>query len=60
MLKNLDKSNIVRFIESFRLKDNRPALAFEMLDMTLEDYICNQRNLTPLDLYEVRSVVEQV
>ncbi len=60
MWKKLDKWNIVRFIDSFTLRDNRAALAFEMLDITLRDFIFHERDFTPLDLHEVRSVVQQV
>ncbi|GAA6221704.1 homeodomain-interacting protein kinase 2-like isoform X1 [Lates japonicus] len=60
MWKNLDKCNIVRFIDSFTLRDNRAALAFEMLDVTVKDYIIHQRNFNPLELHEVRSIVQQM
>ncbi|XP_026209100.1 homeodomain-interacting protein kinase 2-like isoform X2 [Anabas testudineus] len=60
MWHNLDKCNIVKFIDSFTLKDNRPALTFEMLDMTLKDYICDLRHFSPLDLHDVRSVIQQM
>ena len=58
--KNLDECNIVRFIDSFLLRDNRCALVFEMLDMTLRDFLFYQRDFIPLYLHEVRSVVQQV
>ncbi|XP_067435096.1 homeodomain-interacting protein kinase 1-like isoform X2 [Thunnus thynnus] len=58
--KNLDECNIVRFIDSFLLRDNRCALVFEMLDMTLRDFLFYQRDFIPLYLHEVRSVVQQM
>ncbi|KAL7406391.1 hypothetical protein ABVT39_019123 [Epinephelus coioides] len=42
-----EECNIVKFIDSFRLMNNGVALAFEMLDMTLMDYIAVHRNFTP-------------
>ncbi|KAL7388433.1 hypothetical protein ABVT39_013816 [Epinephelus coioides] len=59
-LENLHKQNIVRFIESFTLRNNRTALAFESLDVTLCHYISFQRSYAPLDLHDVRSVVQQL
>ncbi|XP_019129078.2 homeodomain-interacting protein kinase 3-like [Larimichthys crocea] len=60
MWKKLDKSNIVRFIDSFTLMDKRPALVFEMLDVTLKDYFYDQRNFKPLHLHEIRSIMQQL
>lgn len=60
MWKKLDKSTIVRFIDSFTLVDKRPALVFEMLDVTLKDYFYDQRNFKPLHLHEIRSIMQQV
>ncbi|XP_049447254.1 homeodomain-interacting protein kinase 2-like [Epinephelus fuscoguttatus] len=56
----LEEFNIVKFIDSFRLTNNRVALAFEMLDMTLKDYIVDHRNFTPMELCDIRSVVQQL
>ncbi|KAL7378125.1 hypothetical protein ABVT39_008887 [Epinephelus coioides] len=58
--KKLEECNIVKFIDSFRLKNNRVALAFETLDMTLMDYITVHRNFTPMELCDIRSVVQQL
>ncbi|XP_051265093.1 homeodomain-interacting protein kinase 2-like [Dicentrarchus labrax] len=59
MEKNLDKCNIVRFIDLLKLEDERTGLAFELLDENLSNLFF-QRNFTPLDLHEVRSVVQQM
>ena len=58
--KNLDNSNIIRFIDSFMLRDKRLALVFEMMEVTLKDFLVEQRNLTPLYFNEVRSIIQQV
>ncbi|KAL7378482.1 hypothetical protein ABVT39_014504 [Epinephelus coioides] len=58
--KKLEECNIVKFIDSFRLKNNRVALAFETLDMTLMDYVTVHRNFTPMELCDIRSVVQQL
>ncbi|XP_049417475.1 homeodomain-interacting protein kinase 1-like [Epinephelus fuscoguttatus] len=55
--KNLDKCNIVRFIEPVTLSDNRTALVYESLDVTLQDYISTNARL---NAHEVRSVVQQL
>ncbi|KAL7377955.1 hypothetical protein ABVT39_006608 [Epinephelus coioides] len=55
--KNLDKCNIVRFIEPVILSDNRTALVYESLDVTLRDYISTNARL---NVHEVRSVVQQL
>ncbi|KAL7406317.1 hypothetical protein ABVT39_017685 [Epinephelus coioides] len=55
--KNLDKCNIVRFIEPVTLPDNRTALVCESLDVTLHDYINTN---TRLNAHEVRGVVQQL
>lgn len=56
----LEEFNIVKFIDAFRLTNDGVALAFEMLDMTLKDYIADHRNFTPMELCDIRSVVQQV
>ncbi|XP_040887771.1 homeodomain-interacting protein kinase 2-like [Toxotes jaculatrix] len=55
--KKLDRFNIVRFIESFRTTDNKTALAFEMLDLTLGNYFSHHSHF-PLD--KVRNIVQQM
>lgn len=57
---NLDNDNIVRFIDSFKLGDKKLALVFEMMEMTLRDFLMDQRNFTPLCFDEVRAIIEQV
>ncbi|KAL7396582.1 hypothetical protein ABVT39_008200 [Epinephelus coioides] len=54
---NLDKWNIVRFIGPITLTDNRTALAYESLDVTLNHYINTN---TGLNVRDVRSVVQQL
>ena len=49
MWKDLDKCNTVRFIDSFTMSNNSPALAFKVLDVTLKDYLFQQWSFTPLD-----------
>ncbi|KAL7389299.1 hypothetical protein ABVT39_001240 [Epinephelus coioides] len=56
----LEEFNIVKFIDAFRLTNDGVALAFEMLDMTLKDYIADHRNFTPMELCDIRSVVQQL
>ncbi|KAL7398285.1 hypothetical protein ABVT39_007225 [Epinephelus coioides] len=56
---NLDTCNIVRFIEPVTLLDNRTALAYESLDVTLSDYV-NATACTGLNAHEVRSIVQQL
>ncbi|XP_053179910.1 homeodomain-interacting protein kinase 1-like [Scomber japonicus] len=56
---NLDNDNIVRFIDSFKLGDKKLALVFEMMEMTLRDFLMDQRNFTPLCFDEVRAIIEQ-
>ncbi|XP_040911065.1 homeodomain-interacting protein kinase 1-like [Toxotes jaculatrix] len=55
--KKLDRFNIVRFIESFQTKENKTALAFEKLDLTLVEYLSYNRNFP---LHDVRNVVQQM
>ncbi|XP_042368583.1 homeodomain-interacting protein kinase 2-like [Plectropomus leopardus] len=58
--KEMDKCNIITFIESITLKNNKTALVFEILDTTLYNYFVLQRDFTPLNLQDVRSVVQQL
>ncbi|CAK6970406.1 homeodomain-interacting protein kinase 1-like [Scomber scombrus] len=55
----LDNGNIVRLIDSFKLRDKRLALVFEMMEMTLRDFLMDQRNFTPLYFDEVRAIIQQ-
>uniref|UniRef100_A0A671WWE8 Protein kinase domain-containing protein n=1 Tax=Sparus aurata TaxID=8175 RepID=A0A671WWE8_SPAAU len=52
------KNNIVRFMESFRVK-NLSCLSFEMLDRSLSD-LMSERRLMPLSLNEIRPVIHQL
>ncbi|CAK6965268.1 homeodomain-interacting protein kinase 1-like [Scomber scombrus] len=58
--KKLHDSNIIRFIDSFKLRDKRRALVFEVMEMTLKDFLMEQRDYTPLYLQEVRSIIQQL
>ncbi|XP_070710410.1 uncharacterized protein [Pempheris klunzingeri] len=60
MWNNLDKCNIVRFNDSFTLWDLRTCLVFEMLDVSLRDCVLHQGKYNPLDLHDVRSVIQQM
>uniref|UniRef100_A0A671WWE3 Protein kinase domain-containing protein n=1 Tax=Sparus aurata TaxID=8175 RepID=A0A671WWE3_SPAAU len=53
-----EKNNIVRFMESFRVK-NLSCLSFEMLDRSLSD-LMSERRLMPLSLNEIRPVIHQL
>lgn len=53
-------SNIIRFIEFFQLNDERRALVFEMMEVTLRDFFLKERNAMPLCFKEVRSIIQQV
>ncbi|CAJ1055440.1 homeodomain-interacting protein kinase 2-like isoform X2 [Xyrichtys novacula] len=62
MTNNLDKKNIVKFIEMFPLQNNKRALVFEMLDQTLQDHLrmTYRCTSTPPDLASIRSIIHQM
>ena len=54
---DLDQVNIVKFHEGFRLPRGRPCLVFELLDISLWDYIKSRKHL---ELRDIRPVIQQV
>ncbi|XP_044067032.1 homeodomain-interacting protein kinase 1-like isoform X2 [Siniperca chuatsi] len=57
MSQGLDEHNIVRFHESFET-DEGNALVFEILDMSLHDYMINR--MAPAPLEGIRTVIQQL
>ena len=57
---DLDQYNIIQFIETFTLTDHRIALVCEKLDASLFDYITDRRDYIPMELHEIRRVIQQV
>ncbi|KAL7387972.1 hypothetical protein ABVT39_004673 [Epinephelus coioides] len=54
----LDQHNIVKFFDWFDTSYGR-ALVFEMLDISLEDYI-RQTNCAPMRLSDIRAIIQQL
>lgn len=57
MENNLDESNIIKFEDSVCEK-SRTSLIFEILDISLQDYLVDLRR--PMKLEDVRTVIQQV
>ncbi|XP_077414844.1 homeodomain-interacting protein kinase 2-like [Vanacampus margaritifer] len=53
-----NRNSLVKFIEHFIFQDF-PCLVFEMLDKSLED-LMTERNMTPLNLHQIRPVMSQL
>ncbi|KAM8766626.1 homeodomain-interacting protein kinase 1-like isoform 2-T6 [Acanthopagrus schlegelii] len=55
---NLDKHNIVEFIDYFQTKHGK-AIVFEVLDISLGDYL-EMTSFAPMLLSDIRSVIQQM